>query len=109
MTVSLEWRNAEKTILAKVDGLHTDIIESGHPEWETLSKQKGIKAFVPDTFDVENLVRQKRNRLLSDCDWTQLSDAPVDQSAWAAYRQALRDVTKQEGFPENVSWPVAPI
>lgn len=53
-------------------------------------------------------IRNQRNNLLASCDWTQLPDAPVDQTAWAAYRQALRDVTNQEGFPENVVWPVKP-
>lgn len=53
-------------------------------------------------------VRAKRNSLLTLSDWTQLPDAPVDQTAWAAYRQTLRDITDQEGFPLNVEWPVAP-
>lgn len=53
-------------------------------------------------------VRNKRNSLLQQSDWTQVADAPVDQAAWATYRQALRDVTTQEGFPEAVVWPVAP-
>ena len=53
-------------------------------------------------------VRNKRNKLLAECDWTQLPDAPVDQTAWAAYRQALREVTDQEGFPANVIWPIKP-
>lgn len=53
-------------------------------------------------------VRAQRNSLLSASDWTQVADAPVDQTAWAAYRQALRDVPDQEGFPANVVWPVPP-
>lgn len=53
-------------------------------------------------------IRNQRNILLAESDWTQLPDAPVDQTAWAAYRQALRDVTDQEGFPTNVVWPVKP-
>jgi len=53
-------------------------------------------------------VRQQRNELLSDCDWTQLPDSPADHEAWATYRQALRDVTAQEGFPWDVSWPTEP-
>ena len=52
--------------------------------------------------------RAERDRLLAACDWTQVQDAPVDASAWAAYRQALRDVPAQVGFPEAVEWPVAP-
>lgn len=53
-------------------------------------------------------VRQDRNDKLKDSDWTQLADAPVDQAAWASYRQALRDVTAQSGFPLSVEWPAQP-
>lgn len=56
----------------------------------------------------EKQVRQRRNKLLARSDWTQVPDAPVDHAAWANYRQALRDVTKQSGFPENVIWPEVP-
>ena len=52
--------------------------------------------------------RQERNALLVASDWTQVADAPVDQAAWASYRQELRDVTSQETFPSEVTWPVAP-
>lgn len=53
-------------------------------------------------------VRLKRNDLLMASDFTQVSDAPVDQAAWATYRQALRDIPEQEGFPDNVTWPKEP-
>ena len=53
-------------------------------------------------------IRAERNWRLAVCDWTQLPDAPVDTSAWASYRQALRDVTAQPGFPWDVTWPTAP-
>ena len=53
-------------------------------------------------------VRTDRNRRLADCDWTQLPDAPVDHAAWATYRQALRDVSSQPGFPWDVQWPEEP-
>jgi hypothetical protein len=53
-------------------------------------------------------VRQQRNELLSTCDWTQLPDSPADHEAWATYRQELRDVTAQEGFPWDVVWPETP-
>ena len=52
--------------------------------------------------------RQKRNALLAASDWTQVADAPVDQGAWATYRQELRDLTSQDTFPSEVTWPVAP-
>ena len=53
-------------------------------------------------------VRYERNQYLSESDWTQVSDAPVDKNAWATYRQALRDITEQDGFPWNVVWPIKP-
>jgi hypothetical protein len=53
-------------------------------------------------------VREQRNQKLKDSDWTQVLDAPVDKAAWATYRQALRDVTAQAGFPWDVQWPEMP-
>lgn len=53
-------------------------------------------------------IRSRRNALLVESDWTQLADSPTDKTAWATYRQALRDVTTQQGFPWEVSWPVEP-
>lgn len=54
------------------------------------------------------VVRMERDRRIASCDWTQAEDSPVDKAVWAQYRQALRDITKQEGFPWTVDWPVAP-
>lgn len=45
------------------------------------------------------LIRAHRNNLLSECDWTQVADAPVEKAAWATYRQALRDITSHVNFP----------
>jgi len=53
-------------------------------------------------------IRQQRNDLLSGCDWTQLADAPAGSTAWCSYRQQLRDVSKQPGFPWQVAWPKPP-
>jgi len=55
----------------------------------------------------EDNVRAHRNRLLSDTDWTALSDN-VMTPEMATYRQALRDITAQEGFPYSVTWPTKP-
>ncbi|WP_323780180.1 tail fiber assembly protein [Thalassovita sp.] len=52
--------------------------------------------------------RARRDRLLADSDWSQLPDAPVDRSAWQTYRAALRDVTEQPGFPQQINWPTKP-
>lgn len=53
-------------------------------------------------------VRYERNALLTESDWTQLSDSPVDTPAWGTYRQALRDIPSQAGFPFDVTWPDKP-
>lgn len=53
-------------------------------------------------------VRSERNQKLAESDWTQVADAPVDKTAWATYRQALRDISKQSGFPWSVTWPTQP-
>jgi hypothetical protein len=53
-------------------------------------------------------VREQRSTKLKDSDWTQVADAPVDKSVWATYRQALRDVPNQSGFPWEVTWPTQP-
>jgi hypothetical protein len=53
-------------------------------------------------------VRTERNDKLVASDWTQLADSPADKTAWAVYRQALRDVTAQAGFPLTITWPDAP-
>ena len=72
-----------------------------------------VRDMTPDEIQQRNdaqadAVRGERNRKLAASDWTQVADAPVDRTAWAAYRQALRDITAQPGFPMTVDWPVAP-
>lgn len=54
-------------------------------------------------------IRLQRDQLLKDSDWTQVADAPTDKVAWATYRQELRDITQQEGFPFNVIFPTPPL
>tara|TARA_Y100000004_G_scaffold31402_1_gene32847 strand:+ start:867 stop:1388 length:522 start_codon:yes stop_codon:yes gene_type:complete len=52
--------------------------------------------------------RDQRNRLLAASDWTQLADSSADASAWATYRQALRDLPTTDGWPHNITWPTEP-
>jgi len=56
----------------------------------------------------EEMIKSIRNYRLKESDWTQLPDAPVDREAWAIYRQALRDITKQTNYPYNIVWPQPP-
>ena len=58
--------------------------------------------------DLSKDIRGQRNVLLTESDWTQLQDSPVDRGAWAQYRQALRDIPAQPDFPWSVQWPAKP-
>jgi hypothetical protein len=56
-------------------------------------------------------IRIERDRLLAVSDWTQLADAPLeaaDVAEWQGYRQELRDVPQQDGFPYAMTWPTPP-
>ena len=60
-----------------------------------------------DEEKAQNL-RGQRNWMLLETDWMMLSDSGTPSQAWLDYRQALRDVTSQEGFPNTVTWPTKP-
>jgi hypothetical protein len=49
-----------------------------------------------------------RNAELARTDWTQIADSPADKTAWATYRQALRDLPAQGGLADAAEFPVAP-
>ena len=52
-------------------------------------------------------IRSTRNSLISKSDWMGCSDV-IMSDEWRQYRQELRDITTQEGFPHNVDWPEEP-
>jgi hypothetical protein len=57
-------------------------------------------------------VKQERQRLLATTDWTDTVSASTrleNYNEWQSYRQALRDITTQEGYPFNVIWPTQPV
>ena len=66
-------------------------------------------AFPADPVDLATPARAQRDALLTACDWTQCRDVPdAVAAAWQPYRTALRDLTKQAGFPDSITWPVVP-
>jgi len=54
-------------------------------------------------------LRTERDKLLSSSDWTQVADAPVDKTAWATYRQVLRDLPSNTTDPFDPVWPTKPV
>lgn len=82
------------------------------PSPPVVSNAEAIQRLVAATdFEVRRAVVTARNRLLLATDWTQMNDAPLTGNlvlSWKNYRQALRDIPRQTGFPSNVVWPVPP-
>lgn len=70
---------------------------------DELQKERGFET----EFQAQR-IRAQRNAMLASCDWTQLDDSPVDKTPWATYRQELRNITSQPGFPWEIQWPVKP-
>jgi hypothetical protein len=69
------------------------------------------KQWVKNEFTQKFNIQIQRNQLLQQSDWTQIPNNPLtpeQQEAWAVYRQELRDVTSQSGYPFNVIWPTPP-
>lgn len=67
--------------------------------------------WIGDSENQEIIVISKRNSYLYSSDWTQLPNGPLtseQQQAWAVYRQELRDITTQSGYPFDVVWPTPP-
>lgn len=69
---------------------------------------------IPKTYDYEAWMRQRRNLLLTDCDWTVGADSPLSDSKkteWQTYRQALRDIPANNSSissKQDVTWPSKP-
>lgn len=67
-------------------------------------------------FNLQQTIRSLRNQLLTNCDWTQLMDAPLttqQKNEWSAYRQILRDLPETQNIEQMVSadqvnWPEQP-
>jgi hypothetical protein len=74
---------------------------------QTAAEQEAAYKAMKDAAQAES-VRQQRTDKLKDSDWTQLADSTADKTAWATYRQALRDITSQAEFPWGVQWPTQP-
>ena len=74
---------------------------------KTAAEQEAEYKAMKDAEQAAN-VRRTRTEKLKDSDWTQIADSTADKAAWAVYRQALRDVTAQAGFPWTIDWPEAP-
>jgi hypothetical protein len=85
----------------------TDRAAHGDEPAQTAAEQETAYKAMKDAEQAKS-VRNQRTQLLKDCDWTQIADSTADKTAWATYRQQLRDITGQAGFPWTITWPDAP-
>ena len=90
-------------IVTDRDGLEK-IVQDNMEVWLAYAKQQ-------ETDNQAQAVRDKRDKLLADTDWTQTDDAPLSgdsKESMRKYRQSLRDITSQSGFPQEIKWPEKP-
>jgi hypothetical protein len=85
----------------------TDRAAEGDQPAQTAAEQEATYKAMKDAEQAAS-VRRQRTEKLNDCDWTQIADSTADKTAWATYRQQLRDITGQTGFPWTITWPDAP-
>ena len=89
-----------------IEGTPTLIDGKYYQNWiQTDATQSEIEQILEDKWFE---VREIRNQLLMECDWTQLSDISTEiKNLWSSYRQDLRNITNQTN-PFNIIWPVKP-
>lgn len=126
-TPDWDWRAPPHPHVEKVSresAIPDDAVEIAEGYWrELLDGQAQGKRIVPgdggspvlmdapsaDPARVLARLRKERNRRLAASDWTQLPDVPAKtRDAWAAYRQALRDLPANTEDPANIAWPAEP-
>lgn len=77
--------------------------ESGHPSL--------VNSPAPSASDQAASARARRDALLAASDWVTLRAIETGEDVpgeWVTYRQALRDLPQQAGFPQTINWPTAP-
>ena len=99
----------KKHIKRVTDEEASQLYEEG---WNYVSKslwKEKVRDVEPTTEQLEIEVRSQRNMLLQQSDWTQSRDVTLSNDAdWKTYRQSLRDIPSQSGFPKKITWPTAP-
>ena len=99
-------------IQINLDGSTTDIPDNIVDEQQSFANELAGWQRSQDQEMIE--LRKQRDQLLLECDWTQASDSPLDsttKTAWATYRQKLRDLTSLANAPNHFldsEWPIAP-
>jgi hypothetical protein len=113
-SLMVEWGMLEVRSTPKPNDYTKNIIEGTpilvddvyYQNWESENATESEINFRIESKWIE--IREIRNQLLSECDWTQLSDIPQEtKEVWQSYRQSLRDITSQSN-PFSITWPTKP-
>ena len=118
--------NSIQSIIKYYDSPYTVDDDYDGIDWVDKSQTKPLREEVESKLrelqqlEPARLVREKRNQLLAESDWTQTRDnVRLNDSAWITYRQELRDITKSASFTpklnddgtldeSSVTWPLKP-
>ena len=95
---------------------NTHRIEIGNPDYKDGTWNETWNVVELSVKEKETILKSRqdealalRNRLLIESDWTQYKDISEQVSnKWVQYRQELRDITLQKGFPLDIQWPIKP-
>ena len=92
-----------------VDSMNTMILSSDTKDFSVTWKQVSEKAKEIEDAEPLKQLREVRNSILAETDWTQNRDVTLSNDAdWKTYRQALRDITKDYKSLDDVKWPEKP-
>jgi len=113
--INLQSFSSDEDILALASNCESQYVQDG-AIFDIPPKPEGfyvfdyeLKQWILDSVAAKSSVKSKRQALLYSSDWTQLPDVPLNtKQAWIEYRQQLRDITSQSGYPFNVIWPTPP-
>lgn len=108
----LPWNLVEITVEADEVYGPSSIVISDSAVVETQTKRKKTSdELAQENAQKASEVRAERDRRIAETDWIVIKNLELNQNVpgvWEVYRQALRDVPSQAGFPDNVTWPVKP-
>lgn len=91
------------------DGVEQDA--KGNWVWKWTVSELDAEAKAAKDAEAAKAVRAQRDRLIAETDWLVIKNLELNQNVpgkWEVYRQDLRDIPQQAGFPHNVTWPVKP-
>lgn len=98
-----------KEAIAITEDLYRELLYKVNHEFQEIYVENGdVKTRDKKIVVTWDDIRSLRNKLLQQCDYTQMLDWPGDRAAWAAYRQELRDITEDFKTPDDVIWPTPP-